>query len=40
MCRCYIAERTKVMSQIWKEVFADEPDRVVVVVSGQTGGYT
>lgn len=32
---CYIAERTKRMAQIWKQVFSDDPSRVVVVIAGQ-----
>lgn len=34
-CRCYVAERTKQMSDIWKDVFSDDPSRVQVVVAGQ-----
>lgn len=37
VCRCYIAERTKNMSKIWKDVFADDLNRVVVVIQGQAG---
>jgi hypothetical protein len=32
---CYYSERTKNMSRIWKEVFAEDAGRVVVVAQGQ-----
>lgn len=37
--RCYIAERTKNMSKVWKDVFADDPNRVVVVIQGQASKF-
>lgn len=31
----HCSERTKALSKVWKEVFAAEADRVVVVIQGQ-----